>query len=99
MRGRSAPDLLILDNAAYFSHSDAAAYYPILAQTNKIIMTSVPNKKDGLFYNIWVNDHMWTKDAYPWYRFDGRDLEWKAKRLTDIGFTAFQSEYCCSFND
>jgi hypothetical protein len=68
VRGYSAPDLIIVDEAAFTSDDLMAALIPMMAANpkSKLLCISTPNGKRGWYYNSWIDDEMFTKTLLTW---------------------------------
>ena len=108
LRGRSV-DVLYLDEAAFLSN-DLEFYestYPVISSSNttKIIMTSTPNGRRGLFFNIFDNAHediKQSKNGYvrvsaTWKDDPRKDEAWKNKTLEEFGIARFEQEFNCAW--
>lgn len=87
---------------AYIEHFYRAIYPTISAsKTSKLIITSTPNGQN-LFYKLYV-DAMEGKSQFvplrvDWWQTPGRNDEWKAKTVADIGSEeAFNQEFGLQF--
>ena len=102
IRGISAVDLLIIDEAARVKASLYAAARPMLATRNgKIILMSTPWAKSGFFFDEWRegDPEEWFKLAIPATecpRIPQKFLERERKRM---GARHFKQEYLCEFLD
>lgn len=97
LRGLSI-NTLIVDNAAYVSHSVFYNIIPVVAAaTTKIILSSSPNCADGLFYALWEEANDWFKVALPWYLHPDRDQAWASHMKTILDADQFAREMECKF--
>ena len=102
IRGISAVDLLIIDEAARVKASLYAAARPMLAtRDGKIMLMSTPFSKFGFFFDEWRDGdpEEWFKLAIPatqCERIPQRFLDRERKRL---GARHFKQEYLCEFLD
>lgn len=105
IRGKSV-NLLLIDEAAIIPSNIAdeffASIYPTISsgETTKVIMCSTP-----LGFNHWYK--LW-EDAknernkfipvfIPWWEIPGRDKEWAAEQLAQLGETRYRAEVECEF--
>ena len=100
-RGFSAPDLIVVDEAAYVEDELMNAVMPMLAVgKGRIFCLSTPAGRRGFFYHSWVDEsEAWHREqvaATDCPRIDPAFLETQRAR---IGHHHFMSEYCCTFLD
>jgi hypothetical protein len=89
---------LIVDNAAYISHSVFANCMPVLASTNtKVILASTPNMAEGPFYELWHEINDWFKVALPWTVHPDRDAAWVQHMRGIMPQAQFSKEFECKF--
>jgi len=105
-RGRRAMNMLVIDNAAYISHKYFNDFWtsaiPSLATGAKVIISSNPNKAEGLFYNLYSNKPPFCKNSFikvaiPWYKNPDKDAEWEKRERANLGDTMFEREHNCQF--
>jgi hypothetical protein len=53
IRGFSAVDAIVFDEAAFMTDDLVNAVLPMRAETGRILMSSTPNGAQGLFYELW----------------------------------------------
>lgn len=103
IRGR-AINLLFLDEFAFVPNNIAdefiSSVYPTISsgKTSQIIMVSTP-KGMNHFYNVWINAVKGRNNYMPikinWWEVPGRDEEWKASTINDIGPIRWNQEFEC----
>jgi hypothetical protein len=101
IRGFSAPDLVIEDEAARVSDETFQAIRPMLAVSGgKLVLLSTPFGRRGHFFDVWENGGRALKrvkiTAHDVPRIDPAWLE--AERAA-IGDWWFEQEYLCEFKD
>ena len=101
VRGFSAVDLLIIDEAAWVLDSTYQAVRPMLAVSEgKVMLLSTPNGKRGFFHVEW------TEGGADWHRsmitvFDVPHIarSWIEAERTKIPASTFDQEYMCVFGE
>lgn len=100
VRGFSAVDLLIVDEAAWVPESLYMSVQPMLAVSGgRLIALSTPHGNRGWFYNAWVSQEPWERYEVPATmcpRIPPEFLE-EARRM--MGAWWFSQEYECVFLD
>ena len=102
VRGISAVDLLIIDEASRVKDEIYDAVGPMLATTNgKTILLSVPWAKSGFFYNIWrkAEETDWFKLAVKAADCPRISPEILVQQRQALGEHFFKQEYMCEFLD
>ena len=99
IRGYSAPDLVICDEASRIEEDVYVALRPMLLQGGKMIMLSTPAGKRGFFYQKYIEKNDWKKytvtlDNNP--RVTQETYEKEKKDWSDRGFA---QEFLCEFLD
>ena len=104
IRGHSVA-MLYIDEAA-FIENDMQFYestYPVISsgQTSRVIMTSTPKGKRGMFYKLY-SDGLEEKNDYKvitvkWDHHPKRDQKWKDQTLRNTSNQQFSQEFDCSF--
>ena len=93
-------DLLIIDNAAYISHSKSKDFWtsmlPTIRKNGQIIISSCAGDNTGLFYDLWKSEQFFNI-TLPWQVDPTRDLNWADKQSKTIGKDAFDQQYNCKF--
>lgn len=106
-----AISLIYMDEFAFVDRRIAndlwTSIAPTLSTGGSCIITSTPNNSDDLFAQIWrtANDNggerPGTNDFMPytiaWDEVPGRDAEFKAKMIAQLGEPKFRREYECAF--
>ena len=101
IRGFSAPDLIIEDEAAFVDDAFNRAVRPMLAVSNgRLILMSTPNGQRGHFHEAW------SKGGDEWERVEvpARDCpritsEFLEKERRALGEWHYRQEYDCAFVD
>jgi hypothetical protein len=107
-RGESV-NLLLLDELAHVPAEIAEAFwqsvYPVISASkkSKILAISTPNGTDNLFYTLYdgANKKLngWHPERIDYWEVPGRDEEWKAKTIREIGsIEMFEQEYNNTFH-
>ncbi len=102
IRGISAVNLLIIDEATRVKDEIYDAVGPMLATTNgKTILLSVPWAKSGFFYNIWrkAEETDWFKLAVKATDCPRISPEILVQQRQALGEHFFKQEYMCEFLD
>ena len=101
IRGFSAVDLLIVDEAAWVMDTTYMAIRPMLAVSQgRVMLLSTPNGKRGFFHAEWTEGgpewhrSMITADQCPRI-----DPAWLAQERTRIPASVFDQEYLCVFGE
>lgn len=101
IRGYSAVDLIIEDEAARVPDDLNAAVKPMLAVSNgRMILMSSPYTKEGHFYEIWrdtINYPSWFRVAVPATECPRIRKEFLEKEKQELGIRVFNREYMCEF--
>jgi hypothetical protein len=101
VRGYSAPELIIEDEAAFVADETYDALIPMLAATatGRIVLMSTPYVASGHFYMIWQNaDDSWDRFEMPTTKCSRVDPDWLAKRRREDPLR-FDREYLCQFGN
>src|SRR6516165_9916258 len=98
IRGYSAPELIIEDEAAYVSDETYDALIPMLAATptGRIVLMSSPYVASGHFYAIWHNADGWERHEFKTTDCPRVDPAWLAARRREDPLR-FSREYECHF--
>jgi hypothetical protein len=101
IRGFSAVDFIIVDEAAYVSDDLFSAALPMLASSNgKIWLLSTPWRASGLFYRIWHNsDNSWDRHKVVITEVEHIASEVVEQHRSMLKPKEFQREYLCQFID
>ena len=110
LRGKSI-SLAFIDEAAFIPKDMEfyASTFPIITggQESKVIITSTPNGKRGMFYEIWENSNPEIKEQsgspyvrrmFDWSHHPDRDEKFKKETIGAIGEARWDREYCCLFS-
>lgn len=99
VRGFSAPDLIVEDEAGFVSDSLNAAIRPMLAVSNgRLILLSSPNGKRGHFYKAWVDGgDEWHRESITAQDCPRISQEFLARELAALGPWLYKQEYLCEF--
>ena len=100
VRGYSAPDLIIEDEAAYFPDDGFyRAVRPMLAVSGgRLILLSTPNGKRGHFFEAWNGkSDEWTRVEVPADRCPRITKEFLDQERRALGEWWFKQEYFCEF--
>ena len=100
IRGYSAVDLMIIDEASRVSLSLINTVSPMLAVSDgDLILLSTPWVKSGFFYDIWVDeeDDEWQKFMVPATECPRLSPEFLAREKKRMGDLWFRREYMCEF--
>jgi hypothetical protein len=98
IRGYSAPELIIEDEAAYVSDETYDALIPMLAATptGRIVLMSSPYVAAGHFYAIWHNAEGWERFEFKTIDCPRVSKEWLEARRRDDPLR-YAREYECQF--
>ncbi len=102
IRGISAVNLLVIDEASLVKNEVYHTILPMLATTNgKIILLSTPWAKSGFFYETWRNGdpEKWFKLAIPATECPRISKEFLASQRKELGERFYKQEYMCEFLD
>ncbi len=100
VRGYSAPDLIIEDEAAYVDDSLYLAVRPMLAVSGgRLILLSTPYGKRGHFHEAWIGNEDWHRIEVPAERCPRITPEFLARERLALGETWFEQEYGCAFSE
>jgi len=106
-RGQSC-NVLILDELAFIDNHLVEEFwksvYPIISsfKKSKIFISSTPNGTENLFHKLYTgatnNTNGWSHARIDWWEVPGRDDEWKAEQVRNMGSQeAFDQEFGCQF--
>jgi hypothetical protein len=95
IRGYSAPDLIVCDEAARLDPSVMPAVYPMLiGGKGRLILLSTPHGKVGAFYDAWISSDP------SWHRINARaadsprvSLEELERQKAELGERQFSAEF------
>lgn len=100
VRGYSAADLVIIDEAARVSDDLLAATRPMLAISNgRLIILSTPFGKRGAFYEAWIGSDAWHRVRVTADQCSRISAEFLQEELRELGAQRFSEEYGLEFLD
>ncbi len=101
VRGFSAPDLVIEDEAAFVSDALYQAIRPMLAVSKgRLILMSTPHGKRGHFYEAWEHGgRLWSRESITAYQVPRITRDFLDDERAAIGDWWFAQEYECRFMD
>jgi hypothetical protein len=100
IRGFSAVNLLIVDEAARVSDESYRAARPMLAVANgDLLLLSTPYGKRGFFYEEWISDSDWLRIQVRAEECPRIPKDFLADERRSLGDLWFRQEYCCEFID
>jgi len=99
IRGYSAPDLVICDEASRIEEDVYVALRPMLLQGGRMIMLSTPAGKRGFFYQKWIEENEWKKYMVTLDNNPRITQEAYEKEKRDWNERAFSQEFLCEFLD
>lgn len=100
VRGYSAPDLIIEDEAAYVEDSLYFAVRPMLAVSGgRLILLSTPYGKRGHFHDAWTGGEDWHRIEVPAEKCPRITPEFLAGERAAFGETWYAQEYQCAFSE
>lgn len=97
-------DLIVLDQAALVSHSQANDYWitiqPILNRGTRMIMTSTPKEDTGLFHQVYTGAPLngFEPIELTWRVHPDRDDTWADAYRKSLGDDTFKQEFECKFS-
>jgi hypothetical protein len=100
IRGFSAVNLLIVDEAARVGEESYRAARPMLAVANgDLLLLSTPFGKRGFFYEEWVGGGKWLRLQVKAEDCPRIPRDFLADERRSLGDLWFRQEYCCEFID
>jgi len=112
VRGYTAPDLVIIDEASWAAEGLYVAIRPMmLNSTGQLVLISIPHGKQGFFHDVWSHhgetdpngDEMLGLDD-GWERYRVRAAEnprvtkdWLERERSEMSERMFRQEYGCEF--
>jgi hypothetical protein len=101
IRGFSAVDLIVVDEAAYVPGTLANAVRPMLAVSNgRMYAMSTPRGKRGWWYEAWVSgSQQWTRIQVTADQCPRISAEFLEEERASKTHAQFMTEYFCSFED
>lgn len=113
IRGYTAPDIVIIDEASRAPDDLYVAIRPMLAMSKgQLILISTPHGKQGFFHNVWCNRdkidandrEAWRGVDDGWERYKQRadenpriDKQWLQGEHESMSDRSFRQEYLCEF--
>jgi hypothetical protein len=99
VRGFSAPDLILEDEAAFVEDSFYTAVRPMLAVSGgRLILLTTPHGKRGHFYQAWTQGgDEWTRIEVPAQDCPRISPEFLEAEKQALGEWGFRQEYLCEF--
>lgn len=100
VRGFSAIDLLVIDEASRVEESLYVSVRPMLAVSGgRLVTLSTPNGTVGWWYEAYKNRHQWEYYEVTAYDCPRISEQFLAEEKENMGDYWFSSEYMCKFND
>lgn len=100
IRGYSAPQLIIIDEASRVPDSTYLAVRPMIAVSGgRLVILSTPAGKRGFFFDEWRGDNEWLKIEHTAYDSQRMTADFLAKEKQDLGEYFFNQEYACIFQE
>ncbi len=101
LRGYSAIDMAILDEAAFCNDDLFSTLSPMLATNpnSKLVCLSTPSGPRGWFYRQWIANDNFVKIKVPASQISRIPDNFLEQERRTIGEAAYQREYCCSFDE
>ncbi len=100
VRGYSAPDLIIEDEAAYVDDGLYLAIRPMLAVSKgRLVLMSTPRGKRGHFHEAWREGDDWHRVEVPATECPRITPEFLEDEWRALGDMWFRQEYMCEFAD
>ena len=99
IRGYSAPDIVICDEASRVEDSVFIALRPMLLSGGTMILLSTPYLRQGYYWEVWENDPDWEKHRVDVYSHPGADADFIAQEQRSLPAHHFKAEYMCEFID
>lgn len=99
LRGYSAPELVIFDEAAFCLDEVYQAVRPMLAVSGgRLVLLSTPHGKRGFFYDAWQSGtELWQRESVRADQCPRIPLEYLSTERATIGEYWFRQEYQCEF--
>src|SRR5262245_50606492 len=100
VRGYSAADLIVIDEASRVEDSLLQAVRPMLATSKgRLVALTTPAGKRGWFYEAWISDSPWHRVRVPASMCPRISKEFLAEELRELGQSRFSEEYELEFID
>ncbi|MBO1361421.1 terminase family protein [Acetobacter sacchari] len=100
IRGYSAPDLIIADEAAFIDERVFTALFPMIAAAPhaRMLLLSTPNGQHGAFYRFWSEGgETWRRFEVPAEQCPRISAEFLEEARRTAGPFKFSQEYQCKF--
>lgn len=100
-RGFSAPNVIILDEAAFIADSLYEAFMPMMANgKTRLFMLSTPNGKVGVFANAWLSgSSIWQRESVTAWEIPRISHVFLREAIEELGPARFSQEFECKFID
>src|SRR5262249_36885263 len=100
VRGYSAADLIVIDEASRVEDALLQAVRPMLATSQgRLVALTTPAGKRGWFYEAWIGDGNWHRVKVPASMCPRISKEFLAEELKELGASRFSEEYELEFID
>ena len=100
VRGYSAADLIVIDEAARVEDALLQAVRPMLATSQgRLVALTTPAGKRGWFYEAWIGDGNWHRVKVPASMCPRISQEFLDEELKELGASRFSEEYQLEFID
>jgi len=100
VRGYSAADLIVIDEASRVEDALLQAVRPMLATSQgRLVALTTPAGKRGWFYEAWIGDGNWHRVKVPASMCPRISKEFLAEELKELGASRFSEEYELAFID
>jgi len=100
IRGFSAPDLVVEDEAAFCSDELYSAVLPMLATVahGRLVLLSTPNGKRGHFHAAWTNaSPFWQREQVTAHEISRISAGYLEEMREELGPNKFAQEFECQF--
>ena len=99
IRGYSAPQLIVEDEAGFVTDLLYEAFLPMLATSNgRLVLMSTPNGKRGHFHAIWSSlNPRWQRESVTAVQVPRISAEYLEEMSHEYGPWKFQQEFYCKF--
>ena len=100
IRGYSAPDLIVEDEAAFVMDELYEAFLPMLAtsKNGRLILMSTPNGKRGHFYAAWSSGSpIWQRESITAHDVPRITTEYLEEMRSEFGPWKYKQEFECQF--
>jgi hypothetical protein len=98
VRGFSAVDVLVIDEATLIDDSLYYAVRPMLAVSGgTLMMLATPQGRHGVFYEAWMRGSDWERYEIPATECPRLTPDYLERERMDMGEAKFQREFMCQF--